>query len=158
MADSALKTLTPDSPQGCRQGIQDDAQSLLRGLRADGYTLRLNGEKLLVSPLSTLTPERLQALKIHREAIRGLLLEEAAWERRTDALARFVPDFEDGKHCQLAEVVIVRWFDDDGELIHEAVVPKEEDDALCAWIKSQKESKRNETKEPRGKRKQTADL
>ena len=143
-------------------GQQNDVEALLLGLRKDGYTLRLNGDRLLVSPLSTLTPARLQALKAHRAALRELLLEEAVWERRTDALARFVPDFDDGRHCQLAEVVIVRWFDEDGELIHEAVVPRQEDDAMMAWIASREKTKRNEGKEKlhgkRRKRQQAADV
>ncbi len=58
------------------QATTSTARSLLRGLRAQGFTLRTDGEALIVSPRKRLSPIQVDAIKGAKKE----LMELVAWE------------------------------------------------------------------------------
>lgn len=101
--------------------LQDNAECVLYALRANGFTFRSRDGKLTVEPMSQLTPEQLATVKAHRQEFLAILRDEAEWERRAEELAKLAPDFPEDCHARLVLAMILRWWDEQGNVIHEAV-------------------------------------
>lgn len=86
--------------------------ALLASLRAAGLSLRAEGGKLLIRPISRLTAEQRAAVAASRDALLSLLSpDSAAWEEAASAIAERAfldpPDFG-GAGVAMRESVVVR--------------------------------------------------